>query len=88
MPQNTCRKCHADVRMAPSAFNPGRNRILDAAPNNEGNTVILTNGQGKGRALVVGGPLLEVVQKAGRDGEIEVYIDHHATCPFAEDFRK
>jgi hypothetical protein len=87
MAQNTCRKCNADVRMAPSAFNPGRSRILDAAPNAEGNTYIITGGQGKGRAMVLSGPILPIAQKAAREGELDLYIDHHATCPYAEDFR-
>jgi len=86
MAQNTCRKCNADIRMAKSAFTE-KNRILDAAPNPEGNTFIITWGQGKGRALVISGPLLDVCQQAAQDGELELYMDHHATCPFAEDFR-
>ena len=47
MPQNTCRKCGADIRMAKSAFNPEKNRILDAAPNPEGNTFVITWGRAR-----------------------------------------
>lgn len=88
MAENSCDKCHADIFKAPSAFNPQRRRILNAAPDPAGNTFIITGGQGKGRALVLGGPLLPVAQKAARDGELELFMDHHATCPFAEHFRR
>lgn len=86
-PKRQCEKCHADVIFAKAAFSE-RPQIIDAAPNPEGKCFLITWGQGKGRVLTMGGPLVEVAQAAARRGEIELHMPHHATCPYAEHFRR
>lgn len=87
MSDTQCEKCHADIFKAQAAFS-GRRHTIDAAPAKDGNIYIITGGQGKGRALTLGGPLLDVAQAAAQRDEITLYKSHFATCPYAEHFRR
>lgn len=87
MPENSCDKCHADIFRAKAAFSQ-RTHVIDAAPVEDGNIHIISGGQGKGRALTISGPLLDICQAAAARGEIKLYKSHFATCPYAEHFRR
>jgi hypothetical protein len=78
----TCRSCPAEVIFVPSAKS-GKNMILDARPT-------------KGVVLVARSAGDEELWRA-EDAKyfdespvarvVDVYTDHHATCPRAEDWR-
>ncbi len=69
----TCSACHAEVVFVPSA-KTGKAMILDAKPKKGVviEQVILGSGPGDPRRAKV----------------VDVYTDHHATCPNVDEFRK
>lgn len=77
---NTCRSCGAAVRFVRTA--KGKTQILDAEPSESGNVQIILLG-GEEVAHVLGGEF----RAAAQIESIPLYLDHHATCPQAEDWR-
>lgn len=85
----TCSKCHADILWV--ATKNGKMQPLDAIPDPAGNVrleepaVYRSTQRGALRAS-------QVITKAERESlfpiEGDRYMPHHATCPFAEEFRK
>ena len=72
----TCRSCDAEVVFVPSAKS-GKAMILDAKPKKG---VVLVDGPTRmlSGALDVAEPMARVV---------DVYTDHHVTCPAAADWK-
>lgn len=85
----TCRSCNAEVVFVPSA-KTGRAMILNAKPTKGVVVATAVNEHGGAHAFasraIVADPSLAVgiVPQAI---VVDVYTDHHATCPFAESFR-
>lgn len=73
---STCRSCDAEVIFVPSATS-GRPVILDAQPEKR---VVLVRLEGD---TVV--PTKHV--KDARAAVLDTYLDHHATCPNASDWK-
>lgn len=78
---NTCRSCGAAVRFARTA--KGKTQILDAEPAENGNVQLVSVG-GEELAQVVGPMDIAAAQIAGTP----LYLDHHATCPQAQEWRE
>lgn len=72
-----CRSCRAPVFFVRSAAT-GRNMILNAEPDPAGNILIAED--------LLGHPVAHVLGSSG-DGGGDLYLDHHATCPNAEEWR-
>jgi hypothetical protein len=66
-----CRSCERDVVFVASAIS-GKAMILDAKPEKR---VVLTDGAGRE---------VSPLHQAARAKVVDVYTDHHATCPDAE----
>jgi hypothetical protein len=75
-----CRSCQAEVIFVPSA-KTGKPMILDAKPEKR---IVLVIAEGRGGSHNVLA-LPEVQRKAAR--VVEVYVDHHATCPAAKEWQ-
>jgi len=69
-----CRSCGAEVMFVPSAKNHDRKMILNVKP---AKGVVL-------ESTAVFGPELNVVHARVMD----VYTDHHATCPNAKEWKR
>lgn len=89
-----CRSCDAEVIFVPSA-KTGKNMILDAKPKKG---VVVTIGGGAGRDPSAGPGIGDPASRdtvANADTSlsapsahvVDVYTDHHATCPRAADWR-
>jgi hypothetical protein len=66
------------------AFTGARNP-LDAVPDQQqGNVYVLNSGKGKGKGLVLSGPLLEAARAHG----VDVHTSHFATCPDSDRWRR
>lgn len=77
---SACRSCGAPVRFVKTA--KGKTQILDAEPTDNGNVQIGYVG-GVEMALV-----LSVEDQAAAVAEgLPLYLDHHATCPQAQEWR-
>lgn len=78
---SACRSCGAEVRFVPSEKS-GKSMILDAVPR-KGVVLIWTLAEGH----------LDVIPKATEADEhtaaavVDVFTDHHATCPKADDWK-
>lgn len=70
---STCRSCEAEVVFVKSAAT-GRSMILDAKP---AKGVVLTDSNGQ----------LELLEPWARAAVVDVYTDHHVTCPDAASWR-
>lgn len=70
----TCRSCEAEIVFVPSAKS-GKAMILDAKPSKG---VVLVDLLAPGTRKVSADSVARVV---------DVYTDHHATCPHFEDWR-
>jgi hypothetical protein len=79
----TCSACEAEVVFVPSA-RTGKPMILDAEPEKR---IVLLDG---GTEPVYGIDHVRAVLRSGtgRAKVASVFIDHHATCPEAERFRR
>lgn len=77
-----CRSCKAEVRFVKHVTS-GRTMILDDAPVENGNIQIVPTPAGP-RAAVQPAALLAKL----RLDEEPLYIDHHATCPYADQHRR
>lgn len=84
MAGNTCRSCGARVIWAKSVAT-GKWMILDEEPAAEGN-VVLTFTPQYGRRVVTVYRNAQAAEEAC-PGQPR-YLDHHVTCPQAEDWRK
>jgi hypothetical protein len=78
----TCNSCDAEVMFVPSAKS-GKSMILDAKPVKG---VVVSSFAGAlalhpGQALVAGNA------NEQRASVVDVYTDHHATCPLADEWR-
>lgn len=88
-----CRDCEAPIRWARSKAT-GSWMILDRDPVPGGNITLTTDriyADGVTRATVHGNPDdAQGILQLDMDGNEKVlaYVDHHATCPFAEKWRK
>jgi hypothetical protein len=80
-PLARCKACRALVFFAETLA--GKHQIIDAEPSPVGNIQIDNRGEGRLISLVFSGQNLESQRNRGA----ELYLDHHATCPNARDFR-
>lgn len=76
---STCQSCNAEVVFVPSAKS-GKPMILDAKPENR--IVLIDVVTGITYATSAGTPSETV-----RAQVVDTYVDHHATCPKAADWR-
>lgn len=76
----TCRSCDAEVVFVPSAKS-GRPMILDAEPRKG---VVLTD-----RTMTLHGlvGLADEIDVSSEARVVDVYTDHHATCPAAGEWK-
>lgn len=77
-----CRTCKAPVVFVKSGKS-GKTMILDAEPVDRGNVQIVPTPEGP----VAWVQTKELLEKARAEGE-PLYLDHHATCPQADAWRK
>lgn len=78
---SSCRSCGADVIFVPSA-KTGKSMILDAKPKK--GIVVMGTLQGHPAGLPV---KVDQVPRSGVGLVVDVYTDHHATCPKAKDWQ-
>lgn len=79
----TCRSCEAEVVFVPSAKS-GKPMILDAKP---AKGVVVTSLTGV-LTMLPGEALVARNVHERRAAVVDVYTDHHATCPDAAAYRK
>jgi hypothetical protein len=79
---NVCKKCKAPIRWAVTGN--GSPIPLDPEPNPAGNVRLTERCCGSPPAAEVLGKARQVAARAGRE---VLYMPHHATCEFADDFR-
>lgn len=72
-----CRACKAEVVWAKNA-DTGSTQIVDAAPSPRGNILVF---------VTPAGTMCRVIPKDEQEG-LELRLDHHATCPEAQRFRR
>jgi hypothetical protein len=77
-----CRSCGAEVIFVPSA-KTGKTMILDAKPEKR---IVLTDGEAGG-GLFVGLKHSDYTGGQARAYVADVYVDHHATCPQAAQWK-
>jgi hypothetical protein len=78
---DTCRSCGADVLFVPSAKS-GKPMILDAKPEKR---IVLGTPHTDAELIIHGDHLDERDYQIAR--VVDTYIDHHATCPKAEQWK-
>lgn len=79
----TCRTCKAPVFFAKNE-KTGRNMILDEQPTREGNVIVVQGSHSEGDTARVYG---NAAAAAIAYPDAPRFIDHHATCPDAEEWR-
>lgn len=77
---SNCRSCHAEILWARVQAS-GKRIPLDPEPIHGGNLELLEKRAEKGRKVLV-------VRYAARPGGKPLYVSHHATCPWAKEWRK
>lgn len=86
---STCSKCQAPILWAATVN--GKMQPLDAEPNPDGNIRLTPNYRQTDRGVLQECRVIPKTELA-RDGLFEDpnprYMPHHATCPFAEEFRR
>lgn len=80
-----CRSCDAPVIFATSIT--GKQQILDATPAGRGTFVLIGRESGEPWALSLSN-LSDRAREAARDNDVALYVDHHATCPDVESWRR